>query len=118
MKRRMVLIVLFIFFLFVFMGCAPSNDEVPLPQDFDPFYDGGPVIRYKNGEYWICLPISGQRLLVNDEYSGYFGTRVTDGAIRSAEERIERMADTIGHPRYYIAVDEEGYLCLMAELIK
>lgn len=118
MKPRIAFIVLFILCLFVFVGCEASNDEVPLPQNFNPSYDGGPVIQYENGSYWVCLPISGQRLQVRSEYSGYFGTKVTDGSIRSAEERIERMADTVGHPHYYLTVDEEGYLCLAAELIK
>ena len=72
----------------------------------------------KGNRYVIVLPISGKSIPVGSSYTKYL-SQVTDELVRAAEAKITEQVEALGEtPEWSIEKNEDGELCLSAEVIK
>lgn len=95
-------------------GCAPSGEAQPAAED--PTTTG--LVIESEGEHTISLPLCDQQVSVHHSYEAYL-PYVTDELIHAADLALSQiLAD---HPDdnsgVYLTFDEDGYLCLCAEVI-
>lgn len=76
------------------------------------------VVRDQAGNASVVLPDTGVAISVNPEHEKYL-LFVTGSRVQRAEEEIlEQLTEADGQPSFFLAVDEQGYLCLKAEVIR
>lgn len=76
------------------------------------------VVRDQSGNPSVVLPDTGVAISVNPEHEKYL-LFVTGSRVQKAEKEIfEQLTEADSQPSFFLAVDEQGYLCLKAEVIR
>ncbi len=71
-----------------------------------------------DGEYYIVLPASQEKVEISEGYSDYIPL-ISDDLVAAAETKITaEIAKYTNNSGFYLTTDEEGYLCLVVEVIK
>ena len=70
-----------------------------------------------DGRQYITLPSSGEQIRVADAYVEHL-EKLDVEMLKQAEEKLgEQLSAYEGEPSFYLSLDEDGKLCLCAEVI-
>lgn len=108
MKRFALLLTILTVAILLLAGCTPSSEAESVT---------GLVIE-SEGEYTISLPVCGQEVSVHHRDEAYL-PYVTDELIRAADLALSQILADYPDDSHgiYLSFDEDGYLCLCAEII-